>query len=298
MRTARQGAFRHAGTDLPVVDSLQLVGLEDMVETMTPKFTTFLATIGVLCMAWLYSSPGEARIMVRPPDQNLIILPLDYAGGDKDLAALGQGMSDLLMSSLGAYKGIAVIERENLHKVIKELGATAAGFGINKAPELGRLLQANRLVKGSFLINGNEFHVNIGVYDVQTTQLVASVEESGPLGEVAKVAERASERIAHALLNGDRTLRKLPVDETPEVNLHFMKGLGHFFSGLHDHAVADFMQALDLDPAHADSRYWLVKSYIAGGSHDHAKIEFKRFAGDFPGDERIAKLKATFKNRE
>lgn len=263
---------------------------------MTRKITTFLTTIAVLCMAWLYISPGETRTIARP--QNLIILPLDYAGGDKDLAALGQGLSDLLMSALGAYDGIAVIERENLHKVIKELGATAAGFGINKAPELGKLLQANRLVKGSFLISGNELHANIGIYDVQTTLLVTSVEESGPLGEVEKVAEKASERIADALLNGGGTARQLPVDEAPEANLHFMRGLGHYFTGLHDHAVANFMQALDLDPTHADSRYWLVKSYIAGGSPDHAEIEFKRFAGDFPEDERIAKLKAAFSSRE
>ncbi len=271
---------------------------KNMVETITQKFAKRVAVLAVFCMALLFNLPGDARMMVRVPDQKLIILPLDYAGGDKDLSALGQGVSDLLMSSLGAYQGIAVIERENLHTVIKELGATAAGFGIEKAPELGKLLQANRLVKGSFLIDGDVFHANIGVYDVQTTQLVASVEESGQLDEVANVAEKASERIATALLNGNRIMRKLPVDETPQVNLYFMKGLGYFYSGLHDHAVAEFMQALDLDSAHADSRYWLVKSYVAGDLHDHAEIEFKRFAGDFPGDARIAELKAVLKNRD
>jgi TolA-binding protein len=69
-----------------------------------------------------------------------------------------------------------------------------------------------------------------------------------------------------------------------------MKGLGAFYSGLYDHAVAEFMQVLDQDPTHANARYWLAKSYLDSGEKAHAKIEFKRFLEAFPSDKRVAEI--------
>lgn len=66
---------------------------------------------------------------------------------------------------------------------------------------------------------------------------------------------------------------------------HNQDAIVYFHSGLYDHAVAEFMQVIDLDPARADARKWLGNSYAAGGEHDHARIEFERFLKEFPNHE-------------
>ncbi|MDH3375513.1 MAG: outer membrane protein assembly factor BamD [Gammaproteobacteria bacterium] len=49
--------------------------------------------------------------------------------------------------------------------------------------------------------------------------------------------------------------------------------------------MAEFMQVLDLNPARADARMRLGKSYYEDGEYNHAKIEFERFLEDFPDHE-------------
>lgn len=77
-------------------------------------------------------------------------------------------------------------------------------------------------------------------------------------------------------------MQSTSIDAQPLINTHFMKGLGYYYNGLFDHAVAQFMQVIDLDPARADARLWLGKSYAAGGESEHARLEYQRFLRDFP----------------
>jgi len=94
-----------------------------------------------------------------------------------------------------------------------------------------------------------------------------------------------AQSIADRLLNHGVRTTSQSVDSRPLINTHFMKGLGYYHSGLYSHAVAEFMQVIDLDPARSDARMWLGKSYVAGGEHGHARIEFERFLQEFPNHE-------------
>ena len=94
-----------------------------------------------------------------------------------------------------------------------------------------------------------------------------------------------AQHIADRLMIHGNMTTSASVDSSPLINTHFMKGLGYYYNGLFDHAVAEFMQVIDLDPARADARMWLGKCYVAGGEHDHARIEFERFLQEFPNHE-------------
>ncbi len=156
------------------------------------------------------------------------------------------------------------------------------GLEENNALKLGVLMQANKLIKGGFVKINGSFQANVHIYDIETTQLQYSIEKIGDIEDVDMIASNMARSIADKLLNGTNTSQSTSPDAQPLINTHFMKGLGYYYSGLYDHAVAEFMQVMDLDPARADARMWLGKSYYTSGEHDHAQIEYEKFLKDFP----------------
>lgn len=248
-----------------------------------------LVSILFICGWAQIASGGESRVVVQP---------FTNASGDGNLIALGEGFSDLLIATLATYDEIQVVEREHLHLVVGELGRRLSGLNVNDLKRVGYLLQANRFIKGSFVHVGGKLRINVHVFDIETTRLLASFEREGKLKHVHQLASSIGEELALILRNGKPLAKPALIAAQPEVNLHYMKGLGAFYSGLYDHAIAEFMQVLDMDPSHANARYWLAKSYLDGGEKAHSRIEFKRFLEAFPSDKRAADIMKIFPNLE
>lgn len=224
-------------------------------------------------------------------ENRVVVQPFTNASGDRDLIALGEGFSALLSATLATYDAIQVVDREHLHKVVRELGHQLSGFKEGDLKKIGKLLQANRFIKGSFVHIRGKLRINVHVFDIETTRLLSALEREGELKNVHQLASSLAEELAFKLVNDTSLSKPAFMTEQPEVNLHYMKGLGAFYSGLYDHAIAEFMQVLDNDPTHANARYWLAKSYLDGGEKAHSKIEFQRFLEAFPSDKRVADIK-------
>ncbi|MCZ6872784.1 MAG: tetratricopeptide repeat protein [bacterium] len=248
---------------------------------LKPLYVSFVSVLFIF--AWLHVAiGGENRVVVQP---------FTNVSGDRDLIALGEGFADLLSATLATYDEIQVVEREHLHNVVRELGYQLSGLKENDVKKIGNLLQANRFIKGGFVHVRGKLHINVHVFDIETTRLLTSLEREGELKNVHQLASSLAEELAFKLINNKSLSKPALMTEQPEVNLHYMKGLGAFYSGLYDHAIAEFMQVLDQDPTHANARYWLAKSYLEGGEKAHSKIEFKRFLEAFPSDKRVADIK-------
>ena len=215
-------------------------------------------------------------------DNRIIVQSIANSTGDESLEPLSEGFSDLLVAYLSAYDDLEILYREDLHKIWRELAQTMTGFEETNALKIGALMQANKLIKGGFVKINGSFQANVHIYDIETTQLQYSIEQIGDIEDVDTIASNMARSIADRLLNGTNTPQSTSPDAQPLVNTHFMKGLGYYYSGLYDHAVAEFMQVMDLDPARADARMWLGKSYYTSGEHDHAQIEYEKFLKDFP----------------
>lgn len=218
-------------------------------------------------------------------DNRIIVQPIVNSSGDNHLDPLSAGFSDLLVAYLSGYEELEILYRDDMHRLWQELAQSRSGLEKTDAMQIGALIQANSLIKGGFVKINGSFQANIHVYDIATTQLQYSIAESDTIENVDTLASSMAQRIADKLLNHGGTSKSTRPDAQPMVNTHFMKGLGYHYNGLYDHAVAEFMQVIDLDTAHADARVWLGRSYAAGGEHDHARIEFERFLKDFPDHE-------------
>jgi tetratricopeptide (TPR) repeat protein len=107
-----------------------------------------------------------------------------------------------------------------------------------------------------------------------------------------EAVEKLSRELAEGLSLKLPELTQEQIDKSPEANLHFMRGLGHYFANMPDHAIACFMKALASDPAHARARFWNGKTYLDQGEHEHARIELDRFLKQFPKHELAPQAKA------
>ena len=236
----------------------------------------------VIVAVILVSFMAEAAIAA---DNRIIVQPIGYSGSDRSLDPLSEGFADLLVAYLSAHEEQDILYREDMHRLWQELARSHSGLEKADAMRIGALIQANTLIKGGFVKINGSFRANVHVYDIATAQLQYSFEESSNIENVEVLASSIAQRIADSLMNHGSNTTPMPVDAQPLVNTHFMKGLGYHYNGLYDHAVAEFMQVIDLDPGRADARMWLGKSYVNGGEPDHARIEFERFLQDFPNHE-------------
>lgn len=223
--------------------------------------------------------------LANAADNTIIVEPIANSTGDDSLDPLSAGFSDLLVAYLSAYEGLEILYREDMHRIWQELARSRSGLEKTDTLRIGSLIQANTLIKGGFVKINGTFQANVHIYDIETTKLKYSLEQIGKIESVDTLASSMADRIADRLLSSDNAPRSKSIDAEPLLNGHFMKGLGYHYNGLYDHAIAEFMQVLDLDPARADARLWLGRSYSAAGERDHGQIEYRRFLRDFPDHE-------------
>ncbi len=213
----------------------------------------------------------------------ILIIPFTNSTGERDYDALRDGMIDLLTSSFSQFEDLAVVERENLDQVTQELSLSLSGhIERSQAMNVATLVGANRLITGGFTLVGDQITVNAHVFDVESTHLVASCQLSGKIEQLGKLIDRVARKILASLGLDAKSLRKMPFEKQPKVDLHFIRGLGYYYANLYNHAIAEFMKALDLNADSPEARFWIAKSYYADGAPNHARIELHKFKDQFP----------------
>lgn len=261
---------------------------------MVEILVSALLRVTVIGLAWAMLVPQPATAA----DNTIIVERMANSTGDNNLDPLSEGFSDLLVGYLSAYEGLEILYREDMHKIWKELAQSHSGLERTDVLRIGSLIQANTLIKGGFVKINGTFKANVHIYDIASTELRYSLAEVGKIENVDTLASSMADQIAAKLMSSSSIVRSKSIDAQPLVNIHFMKGLGYYYNGMYDHAVAEFMDVLDMDPARADARLLLGKSYSAGGEHDHARIEYRRFLQDFPDHQEAAGVRVALTNQQ
>jgi TolB-like protein len=246
------------------------------------KINAIKPMVLVFISFWLYliwAMPAYAA------KSRVVILPFANYSGNSELDALKSGFYDLLLAALTNYVDIELIDRENLYRVIDEQSLSISGLQDGELRRVGTLLQANVFIKGGFFYLSHDLRVDVHVFDVESTRLLFSLNRTSPMAELSELVINLGQDIVKKMLGKAELARVYEIDECPEIGIHYMRGLGAFYSGLYEYAVAEFMQVLDIELGHADAHYWLARAYLENGETTHAKIEFKRFMKAFPMDE-------------
>ncbi len=129
------------------------------------------------------------------------------------------------------------------------------------------------MITGSYTLQSGNLLVNLRATDLETGIVTATSSVSGPVGDPRELVEKMYRAAFVGLGTPLPNLDPAQIDRTPLSNLHFMKGLGHYFSARYSLALAEFILAADDEEMNDIARLWLAKTYIADRQYDHAYLE-------------------------
>ena len=212
----------------------------------------------------------------------LLILP--FQGGDgTELAPLSEALAEVLTIDLARQEGVSVVDRSHLDRVLQEQGLTLSGLSDPAARiKVGSVLGAKVLLAGSFGLAEGKLAVTANLFDISTTQLVKSEQVEGDVSDWLEVEKELALALSRDFDVDLDEVEVRAIDEKPEVNLHFIRGLGYYYANRFDEAIMEFLNTLYGDEKYVDARYWMARSYLATDELDHARIEFQRIIQDYP----------------
>ena len=197
------------------------------------------------------------------PAPRIWILPFENPRADASLEYLREGLPGLLAAAVSQTDEQALVERRHLDKVLAELSLTMEGLiSRSSRRRVGKLVGATLLISGSFVKQEQGLLITMRASDIETGIITAAAEGVGPAAQVDELT-RALYRDLARDLGGQ--LPDPGVDETdtaPLSNLHFMRGLGYYYSARYNRAIVEFMQASAEKELADISRLWTANAYL------------------------------------
>ena len=112
--------------------------------------------------------------------KTIAISYFDNSSGDAKYNALSKGIADMLITDLSKIKGVTIVEREKLEKLIQEIKlGQSKYFDPTTAQKLGKGLGAQNILTGSFYILDNTIRMDARLIDVQTGGIIFAEQVSG-----------------------------------------------------------------------------------------------------------------------
>ncbi len=190
---------------------------------------------------------------------SISVLYFDNTAKSADYEWLSKGIADMTATDLASSPHAVIVERERLEKVLKELELGLSGLADpESAPELGKLLSAELLVYGSFIISGNALRLDAKAVRAQTGATIAAAQASGSTADIFAAQAELSARLAAAL---GLELARAPEPVSTEAAKAYYQGLTLFDQGKYAEALALFDDARKLDPGFAKPGASIEEAY-------------------------------------
>ena len=147
-------------------------------------------TLALLCAA---PGPADARPVVS-------VLYFDNDSSDAELEFMRKGFADLLITDLVAWDGVALVERNRLEDVLKELNFQQTKYvDPTSAAKLGKVLSATWLVYGSMLLVGKTLKVTARIVRASDGEIIGTVDEQDERDRVFDLEQRLADKLVATL---------------------------------------------------------------------------------------------------
>jgi TolB-like protein len=172
------------------------------------------------------NSPSNALTLNTTPANGVSIAVADFSGADKEL---GRFLADTLLTDLAQSERLHMVERAEIGKALTELKLQSTGLAEPQdVKKVGKLLGAERMIVGSYLVRDNQLLINARLLDVRNGRVTpggaANVtgNRDNVLLLVHQLAHRFHKRVtgAELLLENERPTGTAPavppLDNTPD----------------------------------------------------------------------------------
>lgn len=175
---------------------------------------------------------------------------------------LSKGIADMLISDISKSYQIEVVERENLEKILKEQKLSVSGLtDESRAIELGKLLNANKMVSGSYIVHGATVRFDTKITDIETGRILKSIKTSGSISDVFSMEKSLAENILTHF--NSKIPDQLNVRETnsAEASKTFYEGMALLDGGKPTEAIEKFQKATEIDPLYNKPQKHLEQAF-------------------------------------
>ena len=201
---------------------------------------------------------GAAPAPIAPGGLRTVgVVPL--RASDSSLVPLGYALADLLLTDLSRSRQLRVVERAQLHALLRELDLAASGrVDSASAPRAGRLLRASDLVLGGIASSGTGLRVDSRVADVASGRVDVAVSADTRLDDVlaaqSQIALRVFERLGVSLTPAERAAIEARPTRSLSALLAYGRAVRYEVEGNYAAAAAEYARAVREDRGFAAAR--------------------------------------------
>lgn len=118
---------------------------------------------------------------------------------------LSMALAETISNRLSNIKEIQVIEKSQMKKVINEIQFSRSGLvDPMQAKEFGSFTSADFIIVGSYQTGSDELRVNARIVDVNTADVISSVEANGVKEDVYRIQNSIAEQLIPSLIPANR----------------------------------------------------------------------------------------------
>jgi len=201
------------------------------------------------------SREETATALVDKPPETLAILPFENNSvtDPERFEPLSKGLAAMLTTDLNKNgSALKLIERNKIQALLKEIALSQAGSVDNAtAVRVGKILGAQAIAFGSFMVLGSDVRIDVRIIKVETSELIVSESIMGTSDGFMELESRLAEKIAGSLRVA--LAPKQPTAESSiEAALYFSQGLEALDRGDKETARKFFDQCIAQDPGYKD----------------------------------------------
>ena len=194
----------------------------------------------------------------------MTILDFDNNSGIRKYNSLGKGLADMLTTDLTYVKGLRIVEREKLRKIMKEMNLSKSKYISRKsALKLGKGLSANWISKGSFTTMKGKIRIDFSIIDTETGEIIESASVEGWVQKFFELEKRLIKKIIRAIHTKENRLIYSPKTQKKEVNfksvLEYSKAIGLYDDERYKESEKAFKRATEFDNNFTYSDKYLKK---------------------------------------
>ena len=213
----------------------------------------------------------ESRLEVEKiPSNTIAVLYFENLGTNDSLKPLQKGLAEMMITDFSKIKSLRVVERIRMQKLMEEMNFGESGIVDDKtAPRFGRLLGANRLVKGSFMdIGTEEIKIDAFVTRSKSGELDAAKDKSGNLNELFKMEKELVFELLNEMQIPISNEEREAILTLPTENyfafLQYAQGLDYEDKGQYLQASQAYSKALASDPKFNQAKNGMTRSDNSG----------------------------------
>ncbi len=201
----------------------------------------------------------------RSPDRpSIAVLPLTNLSGDPGLGHLCDGITEDIITGLGRFRLLFVIDRHS---------SSAVSQQASDIVDIGRRLGVAHLVQGSLQRLGERVRITVRLIDSGSRAQLWGEAYDCPLSEILAVPDKVTGMIVSTLYSRVETSlleqsRRKPVLAAYECIVRGIKHLRGYGIDDNKRAVELFQQAIDLDPDYALARAYRALADVV--IHDYS----------------------------